>query len=199
MPDGVTVTKNAVVCTTREFDPHHPDPAVPSDSTERAGVCVSQFGCSTNIAGDVVNQSESNGKVTADVVVDTVQVNLQLNIVIWVIEGAPSKVMAHEVGHRMISEHFYANADDIATRLAHDMIGHHYTATGPNVNEASRTALNNAAQELVGKYMNQVRDNSQAVQVAYDRITVHGTNKIGEMDAMKQAILEVEKNMNRDE
>jgi ATP-dependent protease HslVU (ClpYQ) ATPase subunit len=101
--------------------------------------------------------------------------------------------MAHEIGHRMISEHFYGDADTIAASIAHDFLGKRCTATAASTADASRAACDNAAREIVGKYMDQVRDPAEVVQEAYDRITHHGTAAIDEMDAIKQAIAESEK------
>jgi hypothetical protein len=41
--------------------------------------------------------------------------------------------------------------------------------------------------------MIQVRDQSELVQEAYDRITAHGTNNVDEYDAIQQALAEVAK------
>jgi hypothetical protein len=41
--------------------------------------------------------------------------------------------------------------------------------------------------------MVQVRDQSELVQEAYDRITQHGTNDVDEYDAIQQALGEIAK------
>lgn len=190
---GVSVTKMPSLCTTRKFDAKHPDPRVPASSSERAGVCVSQFGCSASVAGNIVSQIGSDAQMRATVEIDSVKVSLQLNIVIWVANDSPPKVLAHEIGHRTISEHFYGDADTIAGSIAHDFLAKRYTATADNLADASRLACDAAARELVARYMAEVRDSAEVVQEAYDRITRHGTAPIDEMDAIKQAIAESEK------
>jgi len=88
----------------------------------------------------------------------------------------------------LIAEHFYVHADQVAAQIGRDFPGQIFTASGPDAAAAADRALTAAAQQIAQRYMRAVRDQSQEVQEAYDRITVHGTNMVDEIDAINQAL-----------
>ena len=106
---------------------------------------------------------------------------------------APQKIWAHEDGHCDIALHFYRHADLVASDIGNDWIGRTMDGSGPDADSAAKNALKVAAQKIADQYMAQVRDQSELVQEAYDRITAHGTNDVDEFDAIQEALDEVAK------
>ena len=186
--NGVTVQRPPAVCSTRFYDPDNPPPQMPAPTVDQAGVTVSQFGCTALVDGTVIQQAQQDKQVVAQVHVDSVRIELRLKITEWISQTAGQKIHNHEDGHRLIAEHFYVHADQVAAQIGRDFPGQIFTASGPDAAAAADRALTAAAQQIAQRYMRAVRDQSQEVQEAYDRITVHGTNMVDEIDAINQAL-----------
>lgn len=192
--DAVVVDKKPVTIDRRSYDPDHPPVEMPPLTPEEAGVTVSQFNCESAVHGLVLNQhTRGDGTHTATVKIERVKVSLRLAITIWVSSRAPQKTHDHEEGHRKISEQFYADADKVAHDAAEQMVGKTISGTGKSDQEAASAALQSAASKINTLYMEGVNDPCKKVQDVYDRITAHGTNKVKEDDAIRQAMDEVKK------
>jgi hypothetical protein len=186
--DGVLIERPPAVCSTRFYDPDNPPPQMPAPTVDQAGVTVSEFGCTALVDGSVIQEAHQGKQVVAQVHVDSVRIELRLKITEWISQTAPQKIHNHEDGHRLIAEHFYVHADEVARKIGQDVLGRTLTASGPDAAAAADRALTAAAQQAAQRYMGAVRDQSQAVQEAYDRITVHGTNMVDEIEAINRAL-----------
>jgi len=183
--------------TTTTYDPRDPPPQLPTVATpgaagaaDKAGVTVSDFSCTAVVNGREIKQSNNGSVCVAAVRVESVHITLGLKITEWVACTAGPKTLAHEDGHRMIAEHFYDRAQQTAEAIGRQLIGRDFFGSGANPAAAATDALNVAARQIAEQYMQHVRDPSQQVQDAYDRITSHGTNTAEELDAIEQAMRE---------
>jgi hypothetical protein len=189
--DPITVERMPATISSHTYDPENPPAQMPATQPDEAGVTVSDFSCVAKVGGQITEQSQDDGEVLAKVKVDAVHITLRLNVGEWVSKTAPPrKIWAHEDGHRMIALHFYMNAKNVAMGIGHQMMGRSIVGSGQDVDSAARSALHEAAQEIDAQYMIEVRDLSERVQEAYDRITEHGTNSIDEADAINAALQE---------
>jgi hypothetical protein len=186
--DAVTVDRPPALCSTRFYDPDNPPPQMPPPTVDQAGVTVSEFGCTALVDGTVVQTAHQDDQVVAQVHVDSVRIELRLKITEWISQSAPAKIHNHEDGHRLIAEHFYVHADEVAGEIGRAFIDKTVEASAPDAAAAANRALSITAQEIAKRYMRAVRDQSEEVQQAYDRITVHGTNKVDEIDAINRAL-----------
>lgn len=187
-PGGVSVDRPPAVCSTRFYDPENPPPQMPPPTVDQAGVTVSEFGCTALVDGTVVQQAHQDSQVVVQVHVDSVRIELRLKITEWISQDAPQKIHNHEDGHRLIAEHFYVRADEVAAQIGHEFIDKTAEASGSDAAAAANRALTVTAQQIASRYMRAVRDQSEEVQQAYDRITVHGTNQVDEIDAINRAL-----------
>ena len=185
---AVSVVAQPAHTTTQYYDPANPDPAMPPLESKEAGVTVSKYSCQAQVGGEVVQQTPQDNRVVAVVRVDQVKITLGLDVAEWVAATAPPKTLAHEDGHRIVSEHFYMHAEIPAQQIGQAIIGKEFSAVGADAQTAANLALNQAATQVAQEYMAQVRDPSEQVQEAYDRITEHGTNTIDELAAIDQAL-----------
>jgi hypothetical protein len=186
--DAVTVERPAADCSTRFYDPADPPSEMPPPTVDQAGVTVSEFGCTTLLDGAIVQQSHQHTQVVTQVRVDDVHIRLRLKITEWISQDAPQKIHNHEDGHRLIAEHFYVHANEVAAQIGADFVGKTVEASGTDAAVAANEALTVAAQQIARRYMREVRDQSEQVQQAYDRITVHGTNSVDEIEAINRAL-----------
>jgi hypothetical protein len=190
--DPVSVRQLPAASTTQRYDADSPPDGLPVDPAE-AGVTVSQFGCTALVDGQVVGQYHKGADVVASVRVETVQITLQLNVAEWIAIPQTRGIVAHEDGHRIISEHFYSHADVSAAEIGRDVIGHVLSASGSDEATAARNAMTIAAAEINRRYMAEVRDPCQRAQEAYDDVTGHGTKDVDEMDGIDWALRQVGK------
>jgi hypothetical protein len=172
------------------YDPSAPPQQMPPPEPDEAGVTVSEFSCTAVVDGRVISQNPSRdgSAMEAAVRIDSIHITIGLKITEWVSSRSGLKILAHEDGHAMISEHFYAGADEIAESIGHEFVGREFAGSGADGASAASDALNVAARQIAQQYMQQVRDPSQRVQEAYDQITQHGTNSVEELDAIEQAM-----------
>jgi hypothetical protein len=120
--------------------------------------------------------------------VTSVMTTLKLGIIIWLPERGARKLTAHEEGHRIIDERYYAGAKDVAEQLSRDMIDKLFTAEGSDCDAAAQAAIKNAGNQLCGEYMAAVQYPAARAQVLYDQFTDHGRNKLGERQAIDRAM-----------
>jgi hypothetical protein len=188
--DGARVTRSPAVSTTRWYDAQDPPTGLPVDPAE-AGLTVSQFRCKSEVTGTVVEHSRRNNGVSATVRITGVSVQLGLAIDEWIATPPSRGIVAHEDGHRIISEHFYARADVPALEIARKTVGKTFTAAGADLSTAMSNALGDAAASIGPQYNARVYAPCNQAQEAYDKITAHGTNDVDEMDAIESALKQV--------
>ncbi len=189
--DPLTIQIIPATIARHTYDPDNPDPQMPATHSDEAGVTVSEYGCVAEVAGQITSTKQNASDATAAVQVATIHITLRLDVTEWMSQTAPQKIWFHEDGHRKIALHFYDHADEVAATIAREWIGKSLTASGADANAAAKEAITEIAKKITAAYMTQVRDQSELVQEAYDRITSHGTNRIDESDAIRQALTEV--------
>ena len=187
-PGDVIVERAQPDVKTRTFDPRNPPPDMPPLREGEAAVTESNFSCQTVIAATIIDQQRSSQGCTATVRVTSVKTTITLGITIWLPERGNKKLTAHEDGHRIIDERFYADAEEVARRLSTEMLGQRRVGKGPDCDSAAQTAIREAGDQLCGDYMVAVQRPASRVQELYDEITDHGRNRIREAAAIQRAI-----------
>lgn len=147
-------------------------------------VCDSNFLSNANVGGDAHETDSTHAIVT----VGSVNVNLQLNITIWVPTGASQHVLDHEQGHREISEHFYETADKLAAKIASAYIGKKFSISGTDLQGELSKSLQQMGAEITERYGRELNPNP--TQLRYDAITDHSRNDVSAKDAVAQAMSE---------
>ncbi len=179
-----TITKQPVNFVRRTFDPENPPSDMPPLSVGEAAVCDSNFRSVADVGGDAHPTDDSHGIVT----VNSVNVNLQLDITIWVPINASNVLIEHEQGHREISEHFYETADKLAAEIAASYLGKKFSVSGPDVRAELDKSLKQIAADITQEYNKELDPNP--TQLRYDAITNHSLNDIPPKDAVTQALAE---------
>jgi hypothetical protein len=188
----VTIDRGTPVIEHRTFDPKHPPSDMPKLNPNEAAVTQSFFGAESRVGGQVIDQKDAgNGKATASIKIDSIQMTLKLRVTVWLPTNAVPKTVNHEEGHRKISEYYYKDAEKIAKAQADALIGKTVSGTGSTPESAGDNALKRAAEELGEKYLGQTDTPCAKAQDIYDQITAHGTNPVKEERAMKEAIARV--------
>jgi hypothetical protein len=187
--DAITVTVQPAVVETKTFDPADPPQDMPALSQQEAAVAHSAFGVQSSLEAVVTGERSQNGQTTSALRVDAVQMELSLAVTLWLPHNAPRELVAHEQGHRRISEMFYKDAERIARAVAENYIGRTITGQGANPKAAREAALNKAINDLNMAYMSSTQVPSVRTNTLFDDITQHGRNtKITVDQAIRQAM-----------
>src|SRR5439155_10394007 len=107
---GVSVQKAKVVVVRKTFDRRNPPKDMPPLGPRADAVTHLKFGCSASAAYEVTSRRRDTSRrrgasgCTATAVVNDLDVQLELEITIWVPRGARQKLIDHEEGHRVIGE-----------------------------------------------------------------------------------------------
>lgn len=182
--EAPTITKQPINFVNRTFDPGNPPPDVPQLAPGELAVCDSTFLSSANVGGDAHETDSTHAIVT----VTSVNVNLQLNVTIWVPLNASQHVVEHEEGHREISEHFYRDADKLAAKIAAPYLGKRFEISGTDLQSELSKALQKMGAEITEQYSRELNPNP--TQLRYDAITDHSRNDVSAKDAVAQALNE---------
>ena len=184
----VTIDAQPPVIEHRSFDPKHPPADMPKLHPHEAAVTQSYFGAESRVGGEVIDRQQTADGWRASIKVDTVRITLHLRVTVWLPDGAVPKIVNHEEGHRSISEHYYKDAEAIARKEAEALVGRTVTGRGSTPESAGDNALQQAAEELGGRYLAQTDKPCSQAQDRYDQITAHGTNPVKEEKAIEDAI-----------
>ena len=180
---GVTVEKSEVTVRRRRFDRRNPPPDMPPLGPRADAVTQSRFGCAASVQYSVVSRrpdargrrGAERGGCTATARVESMQVKLDLDVTIWVPTNARAKLVAHEEGHRVISERVYDDAAAaVALAEAQKLIGHTVTARGDNCDAAADAAIREANEKFCQAYLEATSGWSTRVGNRYDDVTDHG-------------------------
>jgi hypothetical protein len=185
--DAVVIERLPPEVQTRTFDPKNPHADMPALRPGEAAVTESNFSCQTVIAATIESQLPSAQGCTATVRIASVKTTVKLGITIWLPVNGTKKLTAHEEGHRIIDETFYAGAEAVARRLSSAMVGQRRVGKGVDCDTAAQTAIKEAGDQLCGDYMTAVQYPATRVQELYDEITDHGRSRIKEAAAIKRA------------
>jgi hypothetical protein len=181
---SVAVTREEPVIERREFDPTRPPASMPKLTPPESGVCDTTFELSAGIGYSV----EVLGPTSINLWVDDLDITTRQRINIYTIRGAPAKLLAHEEGHREISEHYYKNAVTALRTVAAPLIGRMFTGSGADRAAAEKDAVNKVLHVLESAYMLRTRMRSVAANERYDEITEHGLNAVDEADAIARVL-----------
>jgi len=183
-PAKPLIEKQPVAFATRLFDPANPPSDMPPLGQGEEAECDSSFISDANVGGRMRKIDSTNATVT----VAQVSVSLQLKITIWVPYGAAQQVMEHEQGHRRISEHYYASADQLAAEIAASYSGRRIAISGSDLDAEARNALAELSKEITAEYNRRL--NPDPAQRRFDDLTDHNRNDRDAQEAVAQAIQE---------
>lgn len=172
---AVTIIREPAVVEGKTFDPAHRPADMPPLNGNEAAVTQSKFECRAGISYELVSRREENGRCTTTIRVDSVQMTLQLKIVIWLPQGAPRQLVAHEEGHRQIDQRVYDGTEPIAREIATALDGKTVSGQGDTCQAAQQQATDSISGKLCRRYIRRVATPADQVSAAYDRITAHGT------------------------
>jgi hypothetical protein len=178
------ITKQPINFASRTFDPENPPPDMPRLAPDELAVCDSNFLSNANVGGDAHETDSTHAIVT----VTSVNVNLELNVTIWVPAGASQHVIEHEQGHREISEHFYQDAGELAAKIAAAYLGKTFSISGTDLQAELSKSLQKMGSEITDQYSRELNPNP--TQLRYDSITDHSRNDVSAKEAVAQALSE---------
>jgi hypothetical protein len=179
---AIQVTKGPVAFASHTFDPAAPPPEMPPLSPGETAQCDSNYLSRASVGG----QPRPIDSAHATVTITRVKMNLELEINIWIPNGASQVVVDHEDGHRQISEHYYQTADKLAEQIASTYIGKQIDITGSDLDAETAKALLQAANDITAEYNKRLNANS--TQLLYDDITDHARNGVDPKDAVDHAL-----------
>lgn len=181
---GVSIDQEPVNFATRNFDPAAPPPDMPPLGEGENAECDSNFTADASVGGQPRRVDATHAVLT----ITQVRIILRLNVTIWVPFNVTQRVLAHEEGHRQISEAYYKYADQVARRIAAEHIGGKVEVSGSDLSAASNEMLQQVAAEITDEYGMQLKPD--AAQLLYDRITDHSRADIASSDAVAQALMQ---------
>jgi hypothetical protein len=188
---AIRTTKKPPVVKHKEFDPQHPGPDTPRLNVGEAALCQSGHDAAVRLELRPSTRRQPNGKFTASLTVNNVQIELNCEIIVWLPKNAHDKLKAHEEGHRAITEKVYAEVADNAAKVAADKLdGRRFEAEGDSSADAEKAAnekLTAAHTAMIKQYLAETSLAGKKVQDKYDELTAHGANRLEEPEAIKQA------------
>jgi hypothetical protein len=187
--DAVQVNRKEAQVTRRTFDPKMPPPEMPPLNKNEAAVTHSAYGVGAQVQVLVVGEERSAAQFVSEMTIESVKVDTTLAITVWVPRNASKALVAHEEGHREISEMFYEEAEAIAREIARPYVGRTLRGVGRSAEAAREAAMTKAIGEINGAYMARTQIPSSRVNELFDKITDHGRNgRISVDDAIKRAV-----------
>jgi hypothetical protein len=120
------------------------------------------------------------------VTVTGARITLQLEINIWIPQGATQQVIEHEEGHRQISEYYYRSAQEVAEKVAAEYTGKQISVSGSDLGAEINAALQKIGAEITAEYGERLNPN--AAQQRYDDLTDHSRNDIAASDAVARVL-----------
>jgi hypothetical protein len=187
--DGqVTVDRKPPVVERRTFDPHTPPAEMPPLNPKEAAITQSQFDCSADVDYKVIDHKSEDGICHTSIRVEAMHVTLNLKVILWLPAGAPTKLVAHEEGHRQIAAQVLEQSDDAAREIATGLIGLTFTKSAADCEAAEQRAAQAAADEFCQQYLHRIGARAGRINDAYDQFTGHGTrSEPTEEEAIRQA------------
>ncbi len=171
----VRVQKGEVKVARRTFNPARPPKEMPPPQPGEAALTEFYFACASNAAFRVTTSRSKPDEAKATIT--SVQVELQLTVTIWLPEGAPEKLKAHEEGHRLIAERVYnERAERAAEAAAKKIDGITFTVKGDD-NEAMKKQIAGHTEQVCASYLKETADPTQGLGDIYDELTDHGRKK----------------------
>lgn len=187
--DAVQINRKRAEVSRRTFDPKKRPSEMPPLSTNEAAVTHSAYGVGAQVQVVVLDENKSNGQFVSEMRIESVKVDTTLAITIWLPRKASKALVAHEEGHRRISEMFYEDAESIAREAARPYVGRTIRGVGRTVELAREAAMTKTIGEINGAYMARTQIPSSRVNELFDRITDHGRNeRVSVEDGIERAV-----------
>jgi len=181
--DGVTVDVRSPNIVRRTFDPANPPSDMPPLQPPEVGQCVYEFACEMETR--VVQPAAIGGSRHARITATTL--TTRLNVTLWIPVAGPDGVLEHEEGHRIIAEHYYRRAREIARRLGQEVLATPLAVSGSG-RPALKAALNDLQQRTIQSYLAETLDRCTVAQTRFDEITRHSRAPVPVDDAVARAI-----------
>lgn len=177
--EGIAIHVQAPAVSRKVFDPKNPPPEMPKLKPTEVGTCVYAFGCTTDM--DISGSRSSPAHVSG------IGITTTLKITIWTPREGPPRILAHEEGHRMICEMYYAQAEAIAQHLAQREMNRalKYSMADKAAAEQELNAIQN---KVIADFMAETARRCDVAEANYDEITQHSRNPISESAAILQAV-----------
>ena len=179
----VEVARKPPSSVTKTFNPKKPPKEMPALRPGEAAVCESKFLCQVQVEVEI---SSAPGE-RPECKITGIKSELRLDVVIWLPNDATHKIRVHEDGHRQISEHFYARAEQVAKKLGEKYVGQELEVKSAEPAD-TRPAIQRVASEFCQEYLGAIEVPSEKVQMKYDQLTDHGRNKLSEREAIRRAL-----------
>jgi len=176
------VEKLPVFFATHTFDPAAPPADMPPLGAAETAECDANFISNANVSGTSKRLDARQAVVT----VTGARITLQLEINIWVPQGATQQVIEHEEGHRQISEYYYRSAQEVAEKVAAEYTGKQISVSGSDLGAEINAALQKIGAEITAEYGERLNPN--AAQQRYDDLTDHSRNDISASDAVARVL-----------
>ena len=183
----VEIARKAPTAAIKTFNPKRPPKEMPALRPGEAAVCESKFLCQVQVEVEI---SSGAGEPT-ECKVTGIKAELRLDVVIWLPSDATHKIRVHEDGHRQISEHFYARAEEVAKAIGTKYVGKELEVKSSEPAE-TRPVIQRVANEFCHEYLGTIEVPSEKVQMKYDQLTDHGRNKLSEREAIRRSLQSVE-------
>lgn len=123
--------------------------------------------------------------------IDSVRMDIGLNIIQVLPEKRTKKLEQHENGHEQICRMLYADAEKHAKAACEAALGQTFTATGSSDGEAVDKAIEQCSKFICNRYIENTGNIADRVSAEYDNITQHGFNPMPEKKAIEIAFKKV--------
>ncbi|MBC7998735.1 MAG: hypothetical protein IAF58_12375 [Leptolyngbya sp.] len=130
---------------------------------------------------------------TIKIKVTKVRLDVSLAIKIIIPHNVSEDTRLHEKGHQLICQQIYANAEEVAFSAAASMLGKEYSASAESEADATRMAVDLAAQDLCAKYRSGTSEVTSSVSQIYDELTSE-PNRVIQSEAVQNAFAIYRKN-----
>ncbi len=179
---AITIEKQPVAFANHTFDPNSPPADMPTLAYGEEALCDSNLTSSAIVGGE----SQKTDSTHATVTITRIKMILALSINVWVPSGVSQHVVAHEDGHRQISEYYYRTTDKLAEQIAATYVGKQIDINGADLHAQLETALHQTATDITHEFDQEV--SFAATQQYYDTITDHGRNESDAKEAVAAAV-----------
>jgi hypothetical protein len=181
---AIIIRKEPVMFSQRSFDAVGPPADMPPLGEGEEAECDSNFVSNVSVTGEPHRIDSTNAVVT----VSHVKITLQLRITVWVPNNATQHVIDHEQGHRLISEHYYESAGQVARQIAASYLGRQVSVSSSDLSAETSKALLRLSSEITAEYNDKLRPDP--AQQRYDDLTDHSRNDVSSATAVAQALKE---------
>ncbi len=185
---SVKVVKEPAVIATRTFDPSKPPKDMPKLGEGEDALTDCNYRCELSCKFRTVESKKTDDGFAVAVKIYAVIITTHLNVTIWIPNNAPPKLVAHEQGHRDISERIYENAEKVAKSVASKIDERRAVGHGDSEQSAKQSAVTGLSRDTTRSYLDETLAKASRVNEIYDELTAHGTKQEpAEPQAMKLA------------